>query len=77
MNNDQLILGSLVEEIIMEVQGHGKYKELSKILKQAEKDGLIRWEEKNGKVFIFSLVDDQKIYCSCRGSCDNSREKVY
>lgn len=60
MNKDQLILEQLVEEVLLEVKGHGSYKELREILFKAEKMGIIRWAEKNGKVFIFSLVDDQK-----------------
>lgn len=57
MNEDRKILEEMVEEIIMEIRGHGKNKEIFKILDDAQKKGFVRYEQRGGKILIKSLKD--------------------
>lgn len=58
MNEDQKILEEMVEEIIMEVKGHGKNREIFNLLDDAQKKGFIRYEQRGGKILIKSLKDN-------------------
>lgn len=60
MNKDQEILEEMVGDIIEEISKHGKTRRLFELLDDAEKKGFIRYVEKNGKVMVKSLKDNQQ-----------------
>lgn len=66
MNEDQKILEEMVGEIIEEVAKHGKKFAVEDLLADAASQGLIRYEIKNGKWFIFSLKD-KRLYTAHLG----------
>lgn len=66
MNEDQTILEEMVEEIIQEVAKHGKKAAVRDVLEDAASQGLIRFERKGHKWFIYSLKD-RRLYTTHLG----------
>lgn len=59
MNEDQKILEEMVEDILLnEIKAHGKTREIFKLLDDAVKKGIVRYEERKGKLIIKSNKSD-------------------
>lgn len=59
MNKDQELLEEMVGDIIEEIAKHGKKGKMEDLLADAAAKGLIRYQNKNGKWFIYSLKDSR------------------
>lgn len=66
MNKDQEILEEMVGEILSEVAKHGKKHAVEDLLADAATQGLIRYQKKNNKWFIYSLKD-RRLYTAHTG----------
>jgi hypothetical protein len=60
MSDDQKILEEMVEEIIMEIKGHGKNRIIFDVLDDAKRKGIIDYIQRGVKIMIYSRIDDSK-----------------